>query len=195
MRIVGLTGSIGMGKSTTAKMFAARGVPVHDADATVHRLYRDEAVALIGAAFPDVVEGGAVDRGRLAAHVVGNPEALAKIEGIVHPLVRASEERFVARARAEARRLVLLDIPLLFETQSAERVDTIVVVSADAEIQRARALARSGMTEEKFASLLKRQTSDSEKRQRAHFLVDSGGGFAAAERDVAAILAALAFTL
>lgn len=194
MRVVGLTGSIGMGKSTTAKMFAARGVAVHDADAAVHRLYRDEAVTLIGAAFPDVVKDGVVDRGLLAAHVVGHPEALARIEGIVHPLVRASEERLVERARAEGRRLVLLDIPLLFETNGTERVDAVVVVSATAEIQRARVLARPGMSEEKFAALIARQTPDAEKRRRAHFLVDSGRGLAAADREVAAILAALTYS-
>ena len=167
---------------------------MHDADAAVHRLYRGAAVAPLEAAFPGVVENGAVDRARLAAKIVGDPEALARLEAIVHPLVR--ERGGVSRRmRAEARRLVLLDIPLLFETDAVAAVDAIVVVTADAEIQRARVLARPGMTEEKFEALLARQVPDSEKRQRAHFLVDSGHGMDAARRAVDAILAALAFTL
>ncbi len=195
MRIVGLTGSIGMGKSTSAKMFALRGVPVHDADAAVHRLYRGAAVAPIAEAFPDVVEGGVVDRARLAARVVGDADALARLEAIVHPLVRESENRFLARMRAEGRRLVLLDIPLLFETGAASRVDAVVVVTADEVIQRERVLARPGMTEARLDALLARQVSDEEKRRRAHFLVNSGHGMDAAGRTVDAILAALAFTL
>jgi dephospho-CoA kinase len=195
MRIVGLTGSIGMGKSTTAKMFASRGVPVHDADAAVHRLYRSAAVAAIAEAFPGVVEGGAVDRVRLAARVVDDTEALARLEAIVHPLVRESENLFVTQMRAEGRRLVILDIPLLFETSAASRVDVIVVVTADPGTQRERVLARPGMSEARLDALLARQVSDEEKRRRAHFLVDSGHGMDAARRTVDAILAALAFTL
>ncbi len=193
--ILGLTGSIGMGKSTTAKMFAARGVPVHDADAAVHRFYHGAAVTPIAEAFPGVVEGGVVDRSRLAERVVDNAEALEQLEAIVHPLVRESQSSFLAKTRAEQRRLVLLDIPLLFETGAEGRVDAIVVVSADRAIQRERVLARPGMTEARLNALLARQVSDEEKRRRAHFLVDSGRGMEAARRAVDAILAAVAFAL
>ncbi len=195
MRILGLTGSIGMGKSTTAAMFAAEGVPVHDADAAVHRLYRGAAVAPVEAAFPGVAVDGVVDRARLAAKVVGDPDALARLEAIVHPLVRESELAFLARRKAEACRLVVLDIPLLFETGATDRVDAIVVVTAAPEIQRERVLARPGMDAAKLDTLLARQVSDMEKRRRAHFLVDSGKGMEPARRAVAAILAALAFTI
>jgi dephospho-CoA kinase len=194
MLILGLTGSIGMGKTTTAKMFAARGVPVHDADAAVHRLYRGAAVAPIEAAFPGATGDATVDRVRLAAKIVDDPAALARLEAIVHPLVRESEAAFLARMRAEARRIVLLDIPLLFETHSENRVDAIVVVTAPPEVQRARVMARPGMTEERFATLLQRQTPDAEKRRGAHFLVDSSLGMEAAGRAVDAILSTLAFT-
>lgn len=181
-----------MGKSATARMFARRGVPVHDSDAAVHRLYEGPAVAAIEAAFPGVTVGGAVDRARLAERVVGDPAALARLEAIVHPLVRESEEAFLARQQAAGRHLALVDVPLLFETDAAQRVDIIIVVTADPDIQRARVLARPGMTEAKLASLLARQVPDQEKRRRAHFLVDTGRGFAAAEREVEAILRALA---
>ena len=191
VRVIGLTGSIGMGKSTTAAMFARRGVPVHSSDAAVHRLYSGEAVAAIEAAFPGVTAAGAVDRARLAERVVGDPEELARLEAIVHPLVRQSEEAFLAKARANGHRLALIDVPLLFETDAAGRFDAIVVVTADPEVQRARVLARPGMTEAKLASLLARQVPDQEKRRRAHFLVDTGRGLAAAEREVDAILRAL----
>jgi dephospho-CoA kinase len=194
MRVVGLTGSIGMGKSTTAKMFAERGVPVHDADAAVHRIYRGEAVEVIEATFPGVAEGGVVDRAKLAARVVDDAEALAWLEAIVHPLVRASENAFVDRMRNEALRLVVLDIPLLFETGAVDRVDAIVVVTADAKVQRERVLGRPGMTEARFEALLARQVPDAEKRRRAHFLVDSARGMDAARREVSAILSVLAFT-
>ena len=194
MRIVGLTGSIGMGKSTTASMFAARGVAVHDADAAVHALYGGAAMAPIEAAFPGAVSGGRVDRAQLAERVVGDAEALARLEAIVHPLVRESQEAFLHDKRAAGARLVVVDVPLLFEAGGLDRVDVVVVVSADRETQRARVLARPGMTDEKFQALLARQVPDEEKRRRAHFLVDSGRGFDAAERDVGAILRALAAT-
>jgi dephospho-CoA kinase len=158
----------------------------------VHRLYADEAVAPIEAAFPGVTSAGAVDRARLAERVVGDPQALARLEAIVHPLVRRSEEVFLAKARAEGHRLAVVDVPLLFETNAAGRFDATVVVTADPVIQRARVLARPGMTEAKLDSLLARQMTDSEKRRRAHFLVESGKGLAAAERDVDSILRALA---
>jgi dephospho-CoA kinase len=193
LRVVGLTGSIGMGKSTTAAMFKTRGVPVHDADAAVHRLYRGRAVAPIESAFPGVTADGAVDRGRLSERVLGNPEALARLEAIVHPLVRDSETAFMARNRAAGRAVVLIDVPLLFESGGAGRVDAVLVVTASAAIQRRRVLARPGMTEAKLVAILARQLPDPDKRQRAHFLVDTGHGLTAAERQVEAILRALSF--
>lgn len=191
VRVIGLTGSIASGKSTTAKMFARRGVPVHDADAAVHRLYRGAAVAPVEAAFPGVAVDGVIDRARLAERVVGDPAALAKLEAIVHPLVRDSEDAFLASEAARGTRLVVIDVPLLFEIGETNRADVFVVTTVAREIQRARVLARPGMTEAKLQALLKRQMPDPEKRRRAHFLVDSGFGFAAAEREVDAILRAL----
>jgi dephospho-CoA kinase len=194
MRVVGLTGSIGMGKSTIASMFRARGVPVHDADKAVHRLYAGDAAAAIEALFPGVLDGReGIDRARLAARVLDSPSALEKLEAVIHPLVRKSEAAFMEKARQEARRLVLLDIPLLFETGRTETLDVVVVVTAEPEIQRARVLARPGMTAAKLERLLARQLPDQEKRRRAHYVIDSGSGFDAAERQVDAILASLAF--
>lgn len=195
MRVIGLTGSVGMGKSTTAAMFARRGVPVHDADAAVHRIYEGPAAAAVEAAFPGSTRNGAVDRARLAAMVLGDPDALRRLEAIVHPLVRESEDAFLARARAAGHRLVLIDVPLLFETGAEDRADVIVVATAAPEIQRARVLARPGMTETKLKDIMARQLPDAEKRRRAHFIVDTGQGFAAAERQVEAILRALASTM
>jgi dephospho-CoA kinase len=192
MRIIGLTGSIGMGKSTAAATFRLRGVPLHDSDTTVHSLYRGAAVAPIEAAFPGVAKDGAVDRARLSQRVVDDGDALARLEAIVHPLVRESEDAFLDRCRGEGRRLALIDVPLLFETGRADDVDVLVVVSAPAEIQRARVMSRPGMTEEKFAALLARQIPDAEKRRRAHFVIDSGRELEFAERQVDAILGALA---
>ena len=193
MRVIGLTGSIGMGKSTTAAMFAARGVPVHDADAAVHRLYAGAAVERIEAAFPGVRNAEGIDRARLAERVVDAPAELARLEAIIHPLVRESEAAFLEKAHADGRKLVLLDIPLLFETGRAGTVDVLLAVTAEVEVQRARVLGRPGMTAEKLEALLARQMPDREKRAQAHFIVDSGRGFAEAERQVGAILAALAF--
>jgi dephospho-CoA kinase len=192
VRVIGLTGSIGMGKTTTAAMFSRHGIPVHDSDAVVHRLYAGEAVAPIEAAFPGVTESGKVDRARLAQRVVSDPAALARLEAIVHPLVRQSEEKFRETAKSAGHRLALVDVPLLFETNAAGRFEILVVATADPKIQRERVLVRPGMTEEKFAALLARQMPDAEKRRRAHFLVDTGQGFPAAERQVDAILKALA---
>jgi dephospho-CoA kinase len=192
LRVIGLTGSIGMGKSTTAAMFARRGIPVHASDAAVHRLYQGPAVAAVEAAFPEVTSEGRIDRVKLSERIVDDPAALARLEAIVHPLVRQSEEAFLADIAAGGHRLALLDVPLLFESGAAPRFDIIVVVTAAAEVQRARVLARPGMTETKFASLLARQLPDAEKRRRAHFVVDSGRGLAPAERDIDAILRALA---
>ncbi|CAN7693028.1 dephospho-CoA kinase [Bosea sp. LjRoot9] len=189
---LGLTGSIGMGKSTTAAFFRARGVPVHDADACVHALYRGRAAPLIGAAFPGVVRDGVVDRARLSAAVVGQAEALKRLEGIIHPLVREEEEAFLGNSRKAGAGLVVLDIPLLLETGGQGRCDAVLVVTAPAEIQRARVLARPEMTEEKFAAILARQMPDAQKRRHAHFLVDTGGGLLAAQRQVGSILSVLA---
>jgi dephospho-CoA kinase len=192
MFVIGLTGSVGMGKSTTARFFAEEGVPVHDADAVVHRLYEGEAVADIEAAFPDTTASGKVDREKLARRVLNDPAALARLEGIVHPLVHAAENELVAQARAGGKNVVVLDIPLLFETGADKRVDAVVVVTAPAEEQRMRALARPGMSEEKLEAVLAKQMPDSEKRRRADFIVDSSRGFDAARAQVRAILKAVA---
>ena len=193
MKVIGLTGSIGMGKSTTAAMFEAQGVPVHDADAEVHALYDvgGEAVGRIEAAFPGVVKDGRVDRAALSHKVVGDPVALKALESIVHPLIGESRAAFFEAARQDGKDLVLLDVPLLFETGGEARVDTVVVVSAPAEIQRERVLAREGMTAEKFAAILARQTPDAEKRRRADFVIDTGQGLEAARQQVESVIAAL----
>jgi len=188
MIVLGLTGSVGMGKSATAKMFAEEGVPVFDADATVHKLYEREAVPLIGAAFPDAVAGGRVDRERLSRAVVGNKEAFAKLEAIIHPLVRKAREEFLAKAKASGAKVVLVDIPLLFEAGGEPGVDRIIVVSAPASVQKERVLARPGMTEEKFRAIVEKQMPDSEKQKRAHFVIDTSRGFDAAREQVRAIL-------
>lgn len=193
MIIVGLTGSIGMGKSTTARMFAEEGVPVHDADAAVHLLYSGKAAPLIEEAFPGTVKDGVVDRAELGKRVVGNAEAMARLEKIVHPLVREAEIAFLDKARAEDRPVVVLDIPLLFETGGDRRVDCTVVVTAPADVQRERVMARPGMTEDRFEGLLAKQTPDAEKRRRADFLVDTSHGMEAARakvRDIVRVLAA-----
>jgi dephospho-CoA kinase len=172
-----LTGSLAMGKSTAAKFFAECGVPVHDSDAVVHALYDGEAAALIEQAFPGSTSAGKVDRGKLAAMVVNDRAALARLEAIVHPLVTASREKFLAQAQAAGSAVVVVDIPLLFETNAQSQCDAVVVVSAPAANQRQRALDRPGMTEEKFAALLGKQVPDAEKRRRADFVVDSSQGF------------------
>src|SRR4051812_22102383 len=192
MIVLGLTGSVGMGKSTTASFFVEAGVPVHDADAAVHRLYAGEAVPLIEAAFPGTTSGGTVDRTLLARRVLGDPTALKRLEAIVHPLVQASELRFLAEAEARGEKVVVLDIPLLFETGGEKRVDAVVVVSAPAEVQRTRVLQRPGMTAEKFEAILSQQMPDAEKRRRADFVVDTSQSFEAARGQVRAVLAAAA---
>lgn len=191
MRIVGLTGSIGMGKSTTAAMFAEAGIPVHDADATVHRLYSGRAAPLVEAAFPGTVVDGVVDRERLGAAVIGNDDAMKRLESIVHPLVRAEEVAFLEQARASGAPFAILDIPLLFETGGDRRVDAVIVVSADAAIQRKRVLERAGMSEARFEAILARQVPDAEKRARADFVIDTGHGMEAARAAVRDIIAAL----
>jgi len=187
-----LTGSLGMGKSATAKIFAEAGAPVHDSDAVVHRLYEGEAAAAIEQAFPGSTVDGKVDRAKLAAMVVNDKAALSRLEAIVHPLVSASTDRFLAEAKAGGAPVVVLDIPLLFETSGQHRCDAVVVVSAPPEVQRARAFERSSMTEEKFASLLENQMPDAEKRRRADFIVDSSKGFGHARTQVHDILQAVA---
>ncbi|MFY8209244.1 MAG: dephospho-CoA kinase [Caulobacter sp.] len=193
MLILGLTGSIGMGKSTTSRMFEDEGVPVYDADAAVHALYATggAAVAPVEAAFPGVVVNGAIDRDKLSAEVVGNAEALAKLEAIVHPLVGAHRIGFFEEAKAKGHEIVVLDIPLLFETGGEKRVDKVVVVSAPADVQRERVLARPGMTAEKFEAILARQTPDAEKRARADFVIDTGQGLDHARRQVRDLLTLL----
>ena len=192
MFILGLTGSLGMGKSTTAGFFAEAGIPVHDADAVVHRLYEGEAAAAIEAAFPGTTTAGKVDRSKLAARILDDPAALRRLEAIVHPLVREAEARFLSDARARGAKIVVLDIPLLLETAGDQRVDAIVVVSAPGDVQRQRVLERPGMTPDKLDALLARQLADSEKRRRADFVVDTSRGFDAAKAQVQAILRAVA---
>lgn len=191
MIVLGLTGSVGMGKSTTAAMFAARGIPVFDSDAAVHRLYRGEAVAAVEAAFPGVSRAGAIDREALGRHVIGDPAAMKRLEAIVHPLVRIERERCIAAARESGAGIVVLDVPLLFETGGDAAVDAVVLVSAPEAVQKARVLARSGMTEARFEAILARQMPDAEKRRRARFVIETGDGLEAAERQVAAVIAAL----
>src|SRR5262245_12270161 len=192
MFILGLTGSISMGKSVTSRLFAEAGAPVHDADLAVHRLYESEAVAAVEQAFPGTVVAGRVDRQRLAAAVLHDAEATKRLEAIVHPLVREAETAFLAAASAQGERVAVLDIPLLLETGADARVHAVVVVSAPAELQRARALERPGMTEAKLQSILDKQMPDSEKRARAHFLVDSSRGVDSARAQVHGILRAVA---
>jgi dephospho-CoA kinase len=194
MIVLGLTGSVGMGKSATAKMFAAEGVPVFDSDAAVHRLYEGEAAPLIEKAFPGTVSAGRVDRERLSRAVVGNNEAFAKLEAIIHPLVRKARKDFLIAAKAKGAQVALLDIPLLFETGGERKVDKIVVVSAPQPVQKERVLARPGMTEEKFSAIVAKQMPDSEKRKKANFVIDTSRGFEAARAEVRAILRALSNT-
>ncbi len=192
MIVLCLTGSLAMGKSTTARFFVEAGVPVHDADAAVHRLYAGDAAPAIETAFPGSTVDGKVDREKLGARVIGDAAAMARLEAIVHPLVRREEERFLRDAEASGAQVAVLDIPLLFETGGDRRCDAVVVVSSPPEVQRARAFERPGMTEEKFASLLAKQMPDAEKRARADFIVDSAQGFDSARAQVHAILQAAA---
>lgn len=190
MIVLGLTGSLGMGKSTTAAMFSARGIPVFDSDACVHRLYRGAAVTAVEAAFPGVCRDGEIDRGALSRHVLDDAAAMRRLETIVHPLVRTERERFTAEARANGTTMVLLDVPLLYETGGDENVDAVVLVSAPKAVQKARVLTRPGMTEARFDAILARQMPDAEKRRRARFVIETGDGFAPAERQVEAVIAA-----
>jgi dephospho-CoA kinase len=192
MFVLGLTGSIGMGKSTTAKFFREAGVPVHDSDAAVHRLYEGEAVAPVEAAFPGVTVDGRIDRTKLSAKLVGKPDEIKRLEAIVHPLVRAVTQRFREQNAARGARVIVLDIPLLFETGGEKNCDAVVVVTAPADVQRARVLARPGMTAERLDALLARQMPDAEKRARAHFIVDSSRSYDSARAQVHGILRAVA---
>lgn len=188
MIVLGLTGSIGTGKSTTAAMFQDLGVPVHDADATVHDLYRTDAVAPVAERFPEALKDGVIDRKALSAVLAQAPERFRELEAIIHPLVRAREKAFLDAQRRNGSALVLLDIPLLYETGGDKRVDKVVVVTCDPETQRQRVLARPGMTAEKFELILSRQMPDAEKRRRADFLIDTGRGLEAARKQVEEVI-------
>ncbi len=193
MIVIGLTGSIGMGKSTTAAMFAAEGVPVYDADAEVHKIYAEggAAVAPVEAEFPGVVRDGAIDREALSKRVLGDPEALKRLEAIVHPLVGQSRAAVFEQAEAQGADMVVLDIPLLFEGGGDKHMDAVVVVSAPEHVQRARVLARPGMAQAKLDAILARQMHDAEKRARAHFVIDTSRGLDHARDQVRAVIAAL----
>jgi dephospho-CoA kinase len=189
MRILGLTGSIGMGKSTTAKLFAEAGVPVYDADAAVHQLYEGEAASAIEAAFPGTTVNGKVDRPKLSARVVHDAAAIKQLEQIVHPMLGASRQKFFAAAEATDAPVVVLDIPLLFETGGEKRVDAVVVVSTSPELQRERVLARGTMDEAKLDAIIAKQTPDAEKRKRADFVVDTSHGLEPVRAQITHILA------
>lgn len=188
MIVLGLTGSIGMGKSTTARLFAEEGIPVNDADQVVHDLYTGEAVVPVGLAFPGVVANGAVNRAELSRQLAQNPAKFTELEAIVHPLVREREKRFLEKRQMQGEKLVVLDIPLLFETGGEKRVDKVAVVSCGEDEQRQRVLSRSGMTEEKLKLILSRQMPDLEKRKRADFVIDTGQGMDAARDQVRSII-------
>lgn len=188
MLVLGLTGSIGMGKSTTAKLFRDEGIPVFDADAAVHDLYAGAAVSQIGKRFPSAVKNGVVDRAMLAQSVIGNADALADLEKIIHPLVRSAELDFIQHHRGRGSKIVLLDIPLLFESDGDALCDKIIVVTAPADVQRERVLARDGMTLEKYNGLLARQMSDADKRAKADFIVFTDKGIEDARQQVRKVL-------
>lgn len=189
MFVLGLTGSIGMGKSTTAEMFRAEGVPVHDSDAAVHALYRGAAAAAVGAAFPAALRHGAIDRAALAAQVLNDKAALERLETIVHPLVRTDRAAFVSSATARGADLVVLDIPLLFESGSEREVDAVLLVSAPEAVQKSRLATRADMTEAKLAGIIARQMPDADKRRRADFIFDTSLGRDAVAAQVRALIA------
>lgn len=188
MVVVGLTGSIGMGKSTAARFFAELGVPVLDADAVVHKLYEGQAVAAIEAAFPGSTANGQVDRVKLGQQVIGNAEAMKRLEAVVHPLYREVERRFLQEAAAAGAKIAVLDVPLLYETGGDKRVDAVVVVSAPEDIQRARLAERPGMSSSKLDALLAKQLPDAAKRSRADFVVDTSRDFDDTRAQIRAIL-------
>ena len=193
MVILGLTGSIGMGKSATADLFRARGVPVHDSDAAVHALYAGRAAPLIEQAFPGTSRDGVVDRAALRSAVLGDGAAMKRLEAIVHPLVAEERDAFLRSAQKANHAVVVLDIPLLFEIGGAALVDAVVVVTAPESVQKSRVLARPGMTEQTFAAIVAKQIPDREKRARAHFIIDTSKGFEAAGREVDSILRAVTY--
>lgn len=185
---LGLTGSIGMGKSTTAEMFREAGIPVYDADAIVHALYEGKATPLVEAAFPGTTDGKSVDRKKLGEQVLADPAALKRLEQIIHPLVHAEQQKFIESAQKSGAKLVLLDIPLLFEGGREASVDAVVVVTTSQKEQRERVLLRPGMSEEKFESILNKQVPDAIKRQKADFLIDTGKGLEEARQKVTEII-------
>lgn len=193
MKIIGLTGSIGMGKSTTAQMFADLGCPVFDADAAVHRMYAKggRAIALIRSVFPDAIKNGAVDRKRLGDHMRADPLNLKVLESFIHPWVGEMRAAFLAKSKTDGARAVVFDVPLLFETGGDAQVDATVVVTAPASVQRERVMARSGMTEDLFKMILSKQMPDAEKRKRADYLVHSHKGLDVARAEVAEVLVAV----
>ena len=191
MIIVGLTGSIGMGKTTTANMFADEGIRVHDADSVVHKLYAGRAVPLIEAAFPNTTKNNKVDRMALGKIVVGNSAAMKKLETLIHPLVKQERDIFLNNAKKDNEKIVILDIPLLFEMGMDKQCDTIVVVATTLQDQRKRVLARVGMSEEKFINILASQMSDAEKRKRADFIIDTSKGIEAAKLQVLDVVTTL----
>ncbi len=191
MILIGLTGSIGMGKSTTSAIFRTAGIPVYDADAAVHRLYAGHAVGPVGALFPEAIVNQRIDRFILSSLVLGQPEALQNLEAIVHPLVAADRQHFIEDCRTAGAQAALLDIPLLFETGGDRTVDIIVVVSTTLDEQQKRVLARKDMTTEKFMAIRAKQMPDEEKRRRAHFVVDTGRGVEYARRQVESFLRAI----
>ncbi len=193
MIVIGLTGSIGMGKSTTTGFFLEAGVPVHDSDAAVHNLYSGSGAALVEAAFPGVLQNGIVDRSLLSSRVLNDPRALKTLESIVHPFIGKARQEFLTAAQAEGKMLVVLDIPLMFEIGMGVEVDIIVVVTAPENVQRARVLARPGMTNEKFEKILARQIQDATKRRHAHFLIDTSKGLDAARRRTIEVLRCVAY--
>jgi dephospho-CoA kinase len=189
MIVLGLTGSIGMGKSTTAKLFAEAGVPVYDADATVHKVYEGEAAPIIEAAFPGTTANGKVNRARLSAKVVHDPAAIKRLEQIVHPMLRAYHQAFLDDAERSGAPVAVVDVPLLFETGGETRVDAVVVVTTTPETQRARILARGTMTSEALEAIMARQMPDAEKRRRADFVVDTSHGLDPVRARISDILA------
>lgn len=192
MLILGLTGSIGMGKSTTAKLFAEAGVPVYDADATVHRIYEGEAAPAIEAAFPGTTVNGRVDRTLLSPKVVHDADAMKRLEHIVHPMLRAHHQKFLDDAERTGAPVAVMDVPLLYETGGEARVDAVVVVTTAPDIQRQRILARDGMTAEKLDAILARQLPDAEKRKRADFIVDTSHGLEPVRERIREILGEVA---
>lgn len=188
MLLLGLTGSIGMGKSTTAKLFEEAGVPVYDADATVHKIYEGEAVPAVEAAFPGSTANGKVDRQKLSAMVVNNADAMKRLETIVHPMLRSHQLKFLSDAESNGAPVAVLDIPLLYETGGEGRVDAVVVVTTTPEVQRARILARENMTPDKLDAILSRQLPDAEKRARADFVVDTSHGLDPVRKRIGEIL-------